>query len=346
MKKALFSRLLLPALLPAVLFLLCGCRVRTTALRISADTPAGLNAESLPEGPSEGTAYGSRAGSADAPDPAGVTVSADADGRTAEDPDALRKEFDENASAEILAEAERTVHGAGEGPGSASPDDDPELRVSRLDENAADQASMTVPADEAEETGVSEDAESAETALQYYSVLLKDRADSLYECKRAYVYWETVRDHVTIFKTSDEHGMILESGAYDVSARLLESNLLVDDGWVSRKAPDVIVKVVGKNVLGSEVRSAAAAEEAAVSLAARPGWTAIPAVREGRILLLSEELLTAPYLQLGAELALAKTAVPELFADVDAEEALRILVSEAAGSSPEGIFFYVYSGGN
>ena len=346
MKRDLRFFFLVFILMAPVLCLLGGCRVRTTALRRPDDAPADLHTEKVPEESSDENMSGSRSPAADAREPAWVTVSADTDGRTAEDPEALRKEYDENASAEILHEAERRIHGSGEGDGSASPDDDAELRVSRLDENAAEKASMTVPADEAEETGVSEEAESAETALQYYSVLLKDRTDSLYECKRAYVYWETVRDHVTIFKRSDEHGMILEAGAYDVSARLLENNLLVDDGWVSRKAPDVIVKVVGKNVLGSEVRSAAAAEEAAMVLAARPEWTAVPAVREGRILLLSEELLTAPYLQLGAKLALAKTASPELFADVDAEDALRMLVTEAGGSTPDGIFFYVYSGGN
>ena len=79
--------------------------------------------------------------------------------------------------------------------------------------------------------GEDPDAEAADSALTYYTVLLQDRMGSLFECQRANVYWETAQDHVTVHKTSPEHALILQSGAYDVSSRLLPENLLVDDGW-------------------------------------------------------------------------------------------------------------------
>ena len=132
--------------------------------------------------------------------------------------------------------------------------------------------------------------------------------------------------------------MILGAGAYDVSARLLEENLRVDDGWVVRKNPDLIVKVVPGNVLGSGVSSLENAETIKLELLSREGWNGISAVREGRVLLLSEELLREPYLQIGAMLTLAKTANPDLYEDVDAEEALKSLILEATGATPDGIF--------
>ena len=76
-------------------------------------------------------------------------------------------------------------------------------------------------------------------------------------------------------------------------------------------------------------------------LLARGGWAAMDAVKNGRVLLLSEELLKAPYLQTAAMLLIAKTANPALFSDVDAEKALAMLSQEAAGSIPADIYWYM-----
>lgn len=347
MKRNCFLRYLLLLALILLMLLLCGCRVRTTAVLPSGELIMDQGGQGDPNEALEGSASaGGRTVSVAEETPAEEDEQPAADGLTVEDPDAIRKQYDENAAAEIIPGTERTVHGEGEGSGSFMESDEAEGSAAKLDENASEPASMTVPADQAEETGVSEDAEAAETALQYYTVLLQDRQKSLYECQRSYVYWETVQDHVTIFKTSPEHQLILNAGAYDVSARLLESGLQVDDGWVVRKDPGVIVKVVSSAVLGSGVQDTSAAEALAGELASRSGWQGIAAVRQGKILLLSEELLSAPYLQLGAMLAVAKAAIPDLFEDVDPDEALEMLISEAAGFAPNGIFRYVYNGGN
>ena len=188
--------------------------------------------------------------------------------------------------------------------------------------------------------GVSEDAEAAESAMTYFTVLLKDRAGSLYECQRANVYWETKEDHVTVHKSSPEHALILEAGAYDVSARLLKENLRVDDGWVARKNPQVIVKIVSSSVLGSGVLSAGAAQAMYRALCAREGWANIDAVKSRSILMLSEELLKAPHLRLAAMLLIAKAASPELYADVDPDQALRMLAEEATGAPLSGLFYF------
>jgi hypothetical protein len=63
------------------------------------------------------------------------------------------------------------------------------------------------------------------------------------------------------------------------------------------------------------------------------------------VLLLSEELAEAPHLRLAAMLMIAKTAYPELFADISIDHALEMLAEEAAGSVPAGIFYYNGQGG-
>ena len=265
--------------------------------------------------------------------------------QTRENPEASRKEYDENRPAEIVPGTERTVHGSGEGDGLGATGEDTDPPAAKLNENAGKTATQTVAAEQAEQTGVSEEAEEADSAVTYYSVLLRDRTGSLFECQRLNVYWETGEDHVTVFKTSPEHQLILDAGAYDVSARLLKGNLHVDDGWIARKNPDLIVKVTDRSVLGTGIFSPEAAQRVYTELLARDGWRNISAVRNNRVLLLSEELLEAPHLQLAAKLVIAKMANPDLYADVDIEYALAMLGEETTGSVPNGIYYYNGQGG-
>ena len=150
---------------------------------------------------------------------------------------------------------------------------------------------------------------------------------------------------MTVFRSSPEHSLILNAGAYDVSARLLQENLRVDDGWIGRKNPGVIVKIVGGSVLGTGVSETGAARKIYADLLSREGFSAIDAVRNGRVLLLSDELLQAPHLQTAAQLLIAKTAKPDLLADVNINQALEMLAEEATGSIPAGIFYYNGQGG-
>ena len=260
--------------------------------------------------------------------------------KTKENPESPRKEYDEDAPAEIVPGTDRFLHSEGEGGGAPVIGEDAEQSVSRVNEQADETATQTVSAQEAEQMGVDPDAEAADASLTYFTVLLSDRMGSLFECQRLNVYWETAQDHVTVFKTSLEHSLILNAGAYDVSARLLEENLSVNDGWVVRKNPGVIVKMVDSSVLGGSVTSTNAARAVYRELVRRDGWENIDAVRNGRVVLLSEELLQAPYLQTAAMLVIAKTSHSDLLADVDLDEALQMLMEEAAGSLPTGIYYY------
>jgi len=335
----------------ALLLLLCsalllsGCRVRTTAGQL-ADPALSLQAAGGAADPAPGGGDGAPSPAAPQQETAkeGISESGGPSGGTRENPDAQRKEYDERAGAEIVEGTGRLIHTPGEGEGAFAIAKDAPGAVSKSNEEAEKTAIRTVAAQEAEEKGVSEAGETADSALTYYTVLLHQRAASLFECKRLNVYWEMPQDHVTVFKTSLEHRMILEAGAYDVSARLLEENLQVDDGWISRKNPEVIIKAVDREILGSGVLSAAGAEAAYAGLIGRPGWAAMDAVKNRRVLLIAREMLDAPYLQTAVTLLLAQTAYPDLYADVDAQEALRALMEEAAGHPPGGVYYYAGDG--
>ncbi len=308
---------------------LCGCRVRVTG---AGDRPGGESG-------------GERAGSvvsAEAETPDGDMGEPDgASGRTRDNPEAEKKEYDENAPAEIVAGTDRLLHGEGEGDASPRTDEEASAATDRIRDGAKDAATQTVAAEEADKMGVSEDGETAESAFTYYTVLLHERMGSLFECKRLSVYLETEEDHVTVHKSSPEHKMIADAGLYDVSARLLPENLRVDDGWVARKNPGVIVKLVDGSVLGAGASSDDAAREVCRGLAGREGWQDVDAVKNGRVLILSREMMDAPHLVLAAQVILAKMAAPELFEGVDGEKVIEALCEEAAGALPDGRYDYV-----
>ena len=177
----------------------------------------------------------------------------DADAPTATDPDSDRKTYAEDADAEIVPGADQTL--TQQGDGGKTPEHDANGGATGAKDATTGEltATETVPADQAENTGADESGQTAETALLYYQTLLEDRLSGLFECQRFYIYWETAEDYHTVHKSSDEHQIILNAGAYDVSAKLQNDALIVDDGWIQRKDPGVIVKVVERSVLGSGV---------------------------------------------------------------------------------------------
>lgn len=321
-------------LLLILLLTLSGCRVRTG---LDAPAAAGQGNGTVGQAPASEQA-GEAGGSSQAE---AIPGEGSPEGASLENPGARRKEYDENAAAEIIAGANRAIQQEGEGSAAAHPAPEAEAAAAQLHAEAEKTATQTLPSQEAERMGASEDADMADSAFTYYSVLLRQRAASLFECKRLTVYWETPEDHRTVFKTSPEHQLIIAAGAYDVSARLLEQNLRVDDGWIQRKNPGVIVKAVDSGILGGGVLSDSRAQALYAAMAAREGWNGIDAARQGRVLLISQEMMAAPHMQLAAMLLLAKTANPDLYEDVDPQQALRMLTEEAAGSAAEGVYWYV-----
>ena len=234
MKKTLFLLLLLSLFLTA-----SGCRRRTTT------------AAPIPQSVADAQPLGDDSPSRAAPQ----TSSPDAapDSETVENPDSPRREYDENAAAGIDFTAHHPIQGDGEGGGQPLSGGEVRQTATQFDDKASLPVTMTLPDDDAERIGTANDAQTAETATQYYTALLSSRLGKLFECQRLSVYWETGDDHVTIGKTSKEHALLLSAGAYNAASRRAEDMLIVDDGWIERKNPDAIVKVVPDSVLGGGV---------------------------------------------------------------------------------------------
>lgn len=327
-------------LLAAILLLsMTGCRTRTTVT--APEGPEAETGETAPSGEAAGETPSDTAAEDTVPqETPPPEAEPDPNAPTEEDPDARRKEYDADASAEITPDADGSLHMEDAGkPGAAG---DPGGQTGgRQDDQANRTASETVPAETAQQTGAADDAEAADTALVYYQTLLYDRLGALFECKRLYVYWETPEGYRTVFKTSKEHQLILDAGAYDVSAKLLEENLTVDDGWVQRKNPGAIVKVVGSQTLGYGVSGTSAAQSICAAMTSRPGWGDIDAVKDGRVILLSEDLLSSQAMRTAAAVCLAKALYPTVFSDIDPREALTLLSQEAAGRTASGTFVYI-----
>ena len=223
-------------------------------------------------------------------------------GETVENPLAERAEYDEAARAELLENQSHAVSGEGEGGG---------LPLTQKD-------------------GVSESAPVAETAQRYYAALLQSRLRTLFECKKQNVYIETQAAFITVYKASAEHALVLSAGGYDVAGKRMENDLTVDGGWVQRKNPDFIVKFVAASALNGDTLG---------ELLARDGLRETAAAKNGRALLLCESMTDAPQLQTAAALCLAKAMYPDLFADIDAAQAVGQLADEA-GAQTGGPWFY------
>ena len=326
--------------------LLGGCRVRvvgggggSAALPAASESAADARGEVTGGAASASPVEPARPTEEEKPERPEAEMAGEDGRRIKENPDASRKEYDENAPAEIVNGADLTLHWEGEGNGAGAAAEEAARSVALLRDTAEQPAVRTETAEEADRLGVSPEAAEADSALPYFTVLLEDRVGSLFECKRLNLYWETDQDHVTIHKSAPEHALILSAGCYDVSARLLPENLRVSDGWVARKNPGVIVKLVDGGLLGRRVQDAGAARAVYESLSARDGWRGIDALRNSRILLLSREMLEAPWLRTAAAVLIARAAYPDLFSDVDPEEMLRMLAEEATGAPPAGLFY-------
>ena len=301
MKKTLLLLLLLSLLLTA-----SGCRRRiTTAAPISQSA-----ADAQPLGDDSPSRAAPQTSSPDA----------DPDSETVENPDSPRREYDENAAAGIDFTAHHPIHGDGEGGGQPLSGGEARQTATQFD----DEASLPV---------------TAETATQYYTALLSSCLGKLFECQRLSVYWETGDDHVTIGKTSKEHALLLSAGAYNAASRRAEDMLTVDDGWIERKNPDAIVKVVPDSVLGGGVFLTEPAQSIRHALLTRKALSSTGAIRKERVYLLSESLLQTPATRLAAAVYLASSMYPDLFGDVDAAQAARQLIDEA-GLPSAGTFFY------
>lgn len=304
---------------------LSGCTLRTRVVPEAADT----SDDQTGTGRSVAAEMSAQPGS-DTADMAGAAPNENAPASSEPDPnaptlhsdEAERRTFAEHVSAALDEGASRqaTLTTADEAL-PAQPQEGGTVPYDRQQTSAELTLTERKPLAEADELAAADEGRVADSVLQYYQTLLMTKANTLFECQRLYVYWETAQDHVTVHKTSVVHTVITLAGGYDVAAKRQEDALLVDDGWISRKDPGCVVKVLPRDTTESEAQTIRAA------LRARPEWGSITAVKNDSILLLNERLLDTPAGQTAAALLLAAAMYPQAYADLDEAAALAELMA-------------------
>ena len=164
-----------------------------------------------------------------------------------------------------------------------------------------------------------------------YSTLLRQGVNTVFPCQLFNIYCETSEDFVTVGRGSAMYQLMVDAGGLNVSSRLTDDRLTVTADWVVRRNPDIIVKFVDAAVLGDSVTSTHAASEQRSLIMARPGWGATEAVRNNRVILLSDQMLESEETRLAAILSIARLMYPELFENIDVGTAIANLIIEIGG---------------
>ena len=152
---------------------------------------------------------------------------------------------------------------------------------------------------------------------------------TIYPCQYLTVYYETKEDYRTVNASFEEHRLIYDAAAENIASDLGKEFLSVDTGWLQKKEPEYIIKCVDASVLGREVPDTQAAAELLSRIQAREGWDQIQAVKEGHILLVSEELLQSEAGKMMFKYYVAGALHPELFTQIKWEETQKELLGES-----------------
>jgi len=167
--------------------------------------------------------------------------------------------------------------------------------------------------------------------VESYAALLRQGVNTLFPCQLLYVYSETSNDLVTVSRGSAIYQLTVSAGGMNVSSRLASDRLTVDADWVVRRNPDVIVKFVDSTILGNNVTSSHAARDMHSAMLAREGWSSIEAIRNNRVILLSEQMIESDEGRLAAKLLISRLLYPELFLNMDVDTVVAELIGGMGG---------------
>ena len=174
---------------------------------------------------------------------------------------------------------------------------------------------------------------------------VKKKVEKLSEEQKVRVYLEgTQRPFVTASKGHTLDEIVTLAGGINISAGLKGRNPEVEPEWVVEQNPDVILKYpMGARYQGGFGKTDTRPfEEIRKEIMGRPGFDHIKAVREGRVYILSRDILRGVFESVGI-CYVAKVLYPELFKDLDPEAYLERIVEKYLGLDFErvkGIFMY------
>ena len=268
----------------------------------------------------------------------------DSESKTRENEKSSHREYDALADADIRSGEPHRIQSQGTGSGFFEYAPDALSAVSRLNAESEKSATKLNWVEESDRVSASESGAAADSALQYYRLLLEERTNSLFECKRKLCYLEMPEKYVTIQKSGQMHALLSKAGIYSASARLKENDLIVDAGWIVRKNPDMVVKIVPSGFLRNG-SGKADAERILQEIRHREGFDGISAVKSRSMLLLSEDVILNPCMECAGALILAFHAYPELFDDVDLGTAIGMLRDESGLEGLTELYYAEQDGG-
>ena len=155
-------------------------------------------------------------------------------------------------------------------------------------------------------------------------------------------YWEGYTDYKSVGNGSGGAQLMTLAHVNSLTAGESIEYPVISDEWILERKPEVVVKMASgsKNILGPTVGDYTAAKALYGSIAARPGWSTIPAVTNKKVLILNSTVGTTAFGSAVAPLYIAKVAYPREFADVDADTITREFYQKYWGEGLLGTWRY------
>ena len=177
--------------------------------------------------------------------------------------------------------------------------------------------------------------------LQGIPQMVESKVEDLKPEEKVTVYAESHGgDYMAFGPGSTWHDMIEIAGGSNIFADAAKSSVEVDPEVLLERNPQVILKdtrrapKMGYGVTDTEPMQAYLDE-----FTARPGWSELDAVKDGRVYVVSSALGAGPT-KIITILYFAKILYPERFADVDPDSILAQYYEEFQGVEFKGVFMY------
>lgn len=175
-----------------------------------------------------------------------------------------------------------------------------------------------------------------------YAELIEKKLKNVKEEDKASIYYEGYTDYKSVNKDAGGQALIDAAGGINIAAAETAKYPEISDEWVLERNPDAIVKLVSstKKIMGFDLTDEAPVKAFFDTLIARPSWSNLAAVKDGKVILLSSDVGTTALGSIIGELYLAKTMYPEQFKDVDVNKVHQELQTTLYGDDLVGIFAY------
>lgn len=188
--------------------------------------------------------------------------------------------------------------------------------------------------------GAKERAESFNKDAKIVSSLIEEK---IKKSGNKTAYWELSEDYRSIGKDCFENDLLRSVKLTNIVNEGLGKNIEVKSDFVKGSDPGMIVRVSNydKKQFTFTEKDVEKIKGVIEALSKRDGWDEISAVKDKRILVLSERLVGTPLGSVMAPLYIAKSAYPEEMKDVDPGEFLKEFMHKYWGTDTVGTLAFI-----